>query len=73
VDRAVLDESSNVRVRFLVSVSAAVFAVFLLLVSLVVAAFSLVRGYAPGVVVGGVVLIVAVLLGVAAGVGLLRR
>lgn len=61
------------RVRLLVSVSAAVFAIFLMIVSLVVAGFSLVRGYAVGVVVAAVVFLIAVVLGVAAALGFRRR
>lgn len=73
VDRAVLDENSNVRVRFLVSIAAAVFGLFLLLIALVAGAFALVHGYVPGVVVAGVLFVVAVLVAVAGAAGMVRR
>jgi hypothetical protein len=72
VDAAVLDENSNVRVRFLVSVSAVLFAVALALLSLVAAALSLVHGYVPGLVVSAVLFVVATVVGVAGTLGLLR-
>lgn len=73
IDAAVLDADANVRVRLLVSASAAVFAIFLLLVGLVAGVLSLVRLYAPGLVVAAVVLVVALGLGAAAALGLRRR